>query len=225
MAPKLQNSNFVSRNVLGGWEVTGITQAESGNSFTIFQNGISENTGAIIDGAKASGNLSSLFQSGTVSMQRPLANQGCSSGGIKGDQVINPNATTLIGYHLGTIDPGTAPRGYCHGPHLINTDLSIDKNWKVRERFTVQLRIDAFDALNHANFRADQGNFTTAANVNCGASVQNPLADGGSRTAFSPCSATNNIVTSQTPGQNFGKSTSTVGNAGRQLQYGLHVEF
>ena len=77
-----------------------------------------------------------------------------------GDQVINPNAVTLLGYHLGTFDANTAPRGYCHGPRLVNTDLSLDKNWKVKERLTVQFRLDAFDLFNHANFRADQGNFT-----------------------------------------------------------------
>ena len=225
LAPKLDNRNLITRETLGGWEITGITQADSGNSFTIFQNGIGENT-ANLGAANVigGGQLSALFQTGFVQNQRPLKGQGC-SGNIKGDQVINPYATTLIGYHLGTLDPNTAPRGFCHGPRLVSTDLSVDKNWKATERVTIQFRIDAFDLLNHANFRADQGNFNSAASVNCGGTFPIVDANGVARTAYAPCSATNNIVTSQTPGTNFGKSTGLVGNAGRQLQYGLHVEF
>lgn len=224
LAPKLENHNRLTRETLGGWEITGITNADSGNSFTIFQNGIGENTANLIaSNAAGAGNLSALFQTGLVSNQRPLRNQDCSTN-IKGDQVINPNSVTLIGYQLGTFAPTTAPRGYCHGPRLVNTDLSIDKNWKAGERVTVQFRIDAFDLLNHANFRADQGNFNYAASVNCGAGL--PFNNNGSvTTRYAPCTAANNVVTSVTSGTNFGRSTGLVGNAQRQLQYGLHVEF
>lgn len=224
LAPKLDNHNLVTRETLGGWELTGITQADSGNSFTIFQNGIGENTGNLVSAnAPGAGNLSALFQTGLTGNQRPLKNGSCSAN-IKGDQVINPNAVTLIGYHLGTLDPNTAPRGYCQGPRLVSTDFSVDKNWKAGERVTVQFRLDAFDLFNHANFRADQGNFNLASNVNCGAGV--PFNSNGTvTTRYAPCSATNNVVSTFTPGQNFGKSTGLVGNAGRQIQYGLHVEF
>ena len=225
LAPKLENRNMLVRQTIGGWELTGITQADSGNSFTIFQNGIGENT-ANLGSANAvgAGQLGALFQTGLVSNQRPLIQQGC-AGNQNGDQIINPYATTLVGYHLGTFDSNTAPRGFCHGPKLVSTDFSVDKNWKATERVTIQFRLDAFDLLNHANFRADQGNFTTAANVNCGAALPIIDSSGNARTAYAPCSATNNVVSIQTPGTNFGKSTGLVGNAGRQLQYGLHVEF
>ena len=226
-APKLRQQNALIQQTLGGWELTGITSANSGNSFTIFQNGVSENTAALqFPSAAAAGQLNSLFQTGLVSNQRPLLapGQSCNSGGVHGDQVINANAFTLLGYHLGTLEPNMAPRGACHGPRLINTDLSIDKNWRVKDRFTVQFRLDAFDLLNHANFRADQGNFTAVANVNCGPGFR-VYVNGNSVTQYNPCSTTNNIVTSQVSGTNFGTSTGLVGNAGRQLQYGLHVEF
>jgi len=222
-APKLANRDLLTRSVLGGWELTGITNADSGNSFTIVQNGIGENTAAVNPSATGGGAVNSLFQTGLVGMQRPLKAQGCSSG-QNGDQVINPNAVTLVGYHLGTYDTNTAPRGYCHGPRLVNTDLSVDKNWKIHDRFNLQLRFDAFDLFNHPNFRADQVNNTVAASINCGPSSSITVG-GVSRTVYQPCSASNNLVTSQTNTTNFGKATGLVGNAGRQFQYGLHVEF
>ena len=218
-APKLMTSKPLEREVLGGWEVTGITTADSGNSFTVYQGGISENTALVTKGAPGAGSLNALFQTGLTGNQRPLINPGqtCTSSGVSGDQIINPKAFTLIGYNIGTTNQaGTAPRGYCRGPKLINTDLSLDKNWQVKGRVTLQFRLDAFDLMNHANFRADQGNFTAFANVNCGTQTNG---------LYSPCSPTNNVISAQTSGQNFGKSTGLVGNAGRQLQYGLHINF
>ena len=219
LAPKLEGSRFLVRNTLGGWELTGITQAASGNSFTVYQGSISEDTSKVVAGAPGAGSLNALFQTGLTGNQRPLLAQGqtCNSSGIHGDQVINPKAFTLIGYHLGTLDPRMASRGECAGPRLVNTDLSVDKNWRVKNRFTVQFRLDAFDIFNHANFRADQGNFgSPIASVNCGAQ---------SATGYQPCSPTNNIVSSEKAGNLFGTATGLVGNAERQFQYGLHIEF
>ena len=203
LLPKLQGSGQLMQQALGGWELTGITTAASGNSYTVYQNSISDSAG---------GSLGALFQTGLTGNQRPLrATSSCTSGSSH-DIVANANAFTLIGYHLGTYEPNTAPRGYCHGPKLVNTDLSLDKNWRVRERLNIQLRIDAFDLLNHANFRADVG--TQSSNpfnsVSCGASA---------------CSPTNNVVTAQTVNTQFGRSQAVSGNAQRQFQYGLHVEF
>ena len=217
-APKLDGSSFLVRNTLGGWELSGITQANSGNSFTVYQ-GASENSSQVVPGAAGKGALNSLFQSGLTGNQRPLLNPGqtCNSSGRNGNQIYNPNAFTLIGYHLGTLDPRMAPRGACQGPRLINTDLSLDKNWRVKERVTVQFRLDFFDIFNHANFRADQANLTPIASVNCGGQT--------SAGFYQPCSATNNVVSAQSRVGNFGTATGLVGNAERQLQYGLHVEF
>jgi hypothetical protein len=219
LLPSLRGRSFLMEQTLGGWELTGITTANSGNSFTIFQNGISETAGNLVTGSKTT--VSSLFQSGLVSNQRPLLAPGtsCNSGpGIKGNQIISPTAFTLIGYHLGTFEPTTAPRGACHGPKLVNTDMSIDKNWKVlHERATIQFRFDAFDLFNHANFRADQPAFTAINSVNCGAP------DGAGK--YQPCSETNNVVTAQVRNSSFGQSTGLVGNAQRQFQYGLHITF
>ncbi len=225
--PRLQGHSNLTQQTLGGWELTGIITADSGNSFTIFQNGVGENTSLLV-GAPTS-NLSSFFQSGLVGNQRPLLATGQScSGTSKGNQIFSPTAFTAIGYHLGTFDPNVAPRGACRGPRLINTDLSLDKNWKVRERLNVQFRFDAFDLLNHANFRADQGNFGAIQNVNCGPGVPTSVVQNGglvTLTKYAPCSATNNVVSAQTYNPGFGQSTGLVGNAQRQFQYGLHLEF
>ncbi len=232
--PKLQGRSQLVQQSLGGWELTGITSAASGNSFTVYQNGIGENLGnlqgvsyTIQNGglqAYTGGSFGSLFQSGLTGNQRPLrATASCTSGSSH-ELIANSDAFTLVGYHLGTYEPNTAPRGYCHGPKLINTDLSLDKNWRVHDRYTVQLRFDLFDLLNHANFRADQGTQTTNPfqTVNCGA-VVGRNATGGA--LYNPCSPVNNLVTHNDVTTQFGRSNGVNGNAQRQVQYGLHIEF
>jgi hypothetical protein len=134
--------------------------------------------------------------------------------------VLNPQAVTLIGYAIGTYPAGVEPRGYCHGPSSINTDFSVDKNWRVwGERLRIQFRMDFFNLFNHANFRGDQVNGvnggTTFANVNCGAANAAGL--------YQPCSVGNNVITRQTYNQNAGFAVSTKG--ARELQYGLKVIF
>lgn len=222
-APLLRGSSALKESVLGGWELAGITTADSGNSFGVFQNGISENTAQVAAGATGAGKLNALFQTGLVGNQRPLINSGqsCTGSGVHGSQIINPNAFTLLGYQIGTIPGNTEPRGYCHGPKLVNTDLSIDKNWHAGERFVIQFRLDAFDLFNHANFRADQGGFIPFANANCGPSV----GSNATGPTYNPCSVTNDVISAQYAGENFGTSTGLVGNAGRQFQYGLHLNF
>ena len=224
--PKLQGHNYLERGLLGNWEVTGITNADSGNSFTVYQGGVGENSANVIPSFAGAGKLNALFQTGLVNPQRPLIAQGqtCTSSGVNGDQIINPNAFTLVGYQIGTIPSNTEPRGYCHGPKLINTDLSLDKNWLVKERVNVKLRFSAFDLFNHANFRADQGDFTLANSANCGATA--PVNQNGVTTnMYAPCSPTNNIISHFDQQANFGKSTGLVGNAERQFLYSLHIDF
>ncbi len=85
--------------------------------------------------------------------------------------------------------PRTLPFGNlktCRGPAYVNTDFSIDKNWRMwGEKLRLQFRLDFFKAFNHTNFRADFNNGFNAY-INCGA------ADAGG--TCSPCSQTNNII-------------------------------
>ena len=106
-----------------------------------------------------------------------------------------PESVTLIGYQIGTYPAGVEGRGYCHGPGNVNTDFSVDKNWRVwGERMRIQFRMDFFNLFNHPNFRGDQvngvgwnGSNTTFQNVNCGAADAAGL--------YQPCSLTNNVIT------------------------------
>jgi hypothetical protein len=218
--PELTNSAPITRGVLGGWEVGAIVTEASGNSQTMYQAGISENQSLLAATAVNKGALGTQYGSGGLfNMLRPLVTgQSCSSGRT-GEYLYNPNAFTMVGYQIGTIPGNVEPRGYCAGPNLNNIDFSVDKNWKLSERFKLQFRMDFFDLFNHANFVGNTGSNTPigGSTINCGPADANGQ--------YQSCSPTNNVISNQNYVQDFGKATQTNTKAGRELQYTLKLTF
>jgi Carboxypeptidase regulatory-like domain len=196
--PKLAQANSIERAVAGGWEFSTIATAESGNSITVYENA-------------GSGTVDSISGTGYLANQRPniVPGTACNSGS-SGNQIINPNALTLVGFQIGDI--GNEPRGYCHGPDKVNIDLSFAKNWNLTERFKLQFRFQGFNAFNHAQFRGDQLSTTYTPSFACGAAA---------------CSTSNSVIQSisnlSVNNPNFGQSLLTTG--AREFQYGLKLTF
>ena len=220
--PELKGANAVERNTLGGWEAAVITTAASGNSHTVYQNGLSENSNQVDTEFGPLNSLQSAIGTGYNEPMRPLlTGQACDSG-RRLNNLYNPGAFTMVGYVIGTIPTNMEPRGFCPGPHFINTDFSLDKNWKITERVKAQFRMDFFDLFNHPNFRGDQvAGYTSAANVNCGA----PVGSNAGGPTYAACSPTNNVISSQTNTGAFGQSQHTTTLSGRELQYSLRFTF
>ncbi|RZU39924.1 TonB-dependent receptor [Edaphobacter modestus] len=229
--PKLRGANALERGVLGGWELATIVSSQNGNNFSIYQGAHEANLGTNpVTGATYTSQLNqsgALVQTGfnpNPSQLRPLATgQSCVSD-RHDNTIINPGAFTLIGYALGTIPNSMAPRGVCGGPNFNNTDFSLDKNWAVwHERATIKFNLDFFNLFNHPNFNPgslSQGSPFSA--INCGSQIGTDATTG--HKLYTPCSATNNIVSAQDAQSGFGTSSGIIGNA-RQIQYGLHVNF
>jgi hypothetical protein len=49
-----------------------------------------------------------------------------------------------------------------HGPHRWTADISIGKTFRISESVNVQVRADAFNALNHVSYGNPNGNITSA---------------------------------------------------------------
>ncbi len=65
------------------------------------------------------------------------------------DQTAQTNAAALNGQYT----EGTLGRNAIRGPGLINTDLALSKHFKLMgEKLDAELRMDAFNVFNHANF-------------------------------------------------------------------------
>ncbi len=55
---------------------------------------------------------------------------------------------------------GTAGRNLLHGPGSEVLDVSLFKNFPIRERLKFQFRFEMFSALNHPNFGNPASNFS-----------------------------------------------------------------
>ena len=68
--------------------------------------------------------------------------------------------STLKVEALGTV--GDAGRNLFHGPGINNTDLSLYKDTSITEHSKLQLRVDLFNAFNHAQFNNPSGNVNSS---------------------------------------------------------------
>ena len=132
--------------LLNGWELSGISQIQSGAPIQPNTNG---NLNATYD--------ASANQVFGTSGQRALPILLCDPRvGLASGQYFNPNCFTSPipagedaegNFIAGKNGPAVWP--YIHGPAYQNHDLSLYKNFKIRESMGVQFRMNAFNFLNH----------------------------------------------------------------------------
>ncbi len=140
--PFAKNKNGVAKALLDGWSVTGIFNARTGTPFTIF------------DGSNANFSSPRLVASG------PLNVHVTDTGNANFFNYINLTGQPVGAFGNpvcgGCSDFGPYPanmttRNQFRGPGLWNLDAGVSRNVKLNERYTLQLRAEMFNALNHAN--------------------------------------------------------------------------
>ncbi len=153
--PKLNQANTIVREVAGGWEVSGITQIEDGSNLTSntgYNFGVSYNSiyGASPvpngpNGQVAVGQSNTtLLGSGDIQLQPELI---CDPRKHNAKGVyLNVNCFALPAGH--GIN-GTMKMPYFPSPKFWKSDLTLMKNFKVRQKQSIQFRAAAFNFLNH----------------------------------------------------------------------------
>jgi hypothetical protein len=157
---------FKGNRLVDGWQISGITQWQTGNPITI----LSGNPLALIPNAPATSplrqlNIASFTGLGTIrpdligeirvigspnqwftnTVCDPRSPQGCPAGSVFALPVSIVNGQPV--FHFGNLGRNTIT-----GPGFNNTDFSILKNTKISEQLRVQFRAEIFDIFNHANF-------------------------------------------------------------------------
>jgi hypothetical protein len=122
-----------------GWEISGVLRIATGLPVTFYNNSDNSLLGTGPDGVNA-------FLADLPQMSRgPLELNGNPR---NGKPYFN---TSLFGVQpLGT--PGNVPRRFFSGPGLTNLDLALTKTVHFRESLSLQFRLEAFNAFNHAQF-------------------------------------------------------------------------
>jgi hypothetical protein len=135
--------------ILGGWQVSGITVYQSGTLFSVINNPtsgpfIADNAGVGND--LAVGSIQSYPN--VIGARNSPVPAGSNSGQNIGPLLYNPG---IFAPPTG-LTFGNAGRNFLNNPARINFDVSLIKIMKVDEHNTVELRAEAFNALNHTQF-------------------------------------------------------------------------
>jgi len=140
--PKMEHFNPLVKNVAGGWEISGTYTAMSGPPFTM--NGGYGNNRSYFDEGQDRADL--------VPGQSWAVRQGGKSHWLT--NYFNPNA--FVPNALGT--PGNSPKFAIQAPPISYANLAALKNFSLRERYKLQLRFEAFNALNHPSYGQPDSN-------------------------------------------------------------------
>jgi hypothetical protein len=133
----------VARWLTAGWALSGISTFASGQPVTLVETddrSLSGTFGDTIDEPSYANNGSPLYIN-----RNPRS----------GLAYFNPNY--FAEEPLGQV--GNAMRRFFPGPGLLNSDMALLKNTKIVRESQLQLRIEAFNVFNHAQFDNPSGNF------------------------------------------------------------------
>ena len=144
----LMGNGALARRFTGGWSLSGISTFASGPPVQIKETDDRSLAGAdntIIDEPSFANNGSHLFQD-----RNPR----------HGNPYFNPNYFTFE--PLGQF--GNVPPEFFSGPGIDKYDMALMKDTTITESTKMQIRVEAFNVFNHAQFGAPDGNINDGQN-------------------------------------------------------------
>ncbi len=139
--PKLTNSNNLLRNVAGGWQLSGITQLQSGGWVSP---SITTPTGT-----RRPDRVGDVKYLDPRQVQVLVGGNGAKTAG---NFYFDPTPGTTFTAPAPTAYGNSAPF-IIRGPGRHNWDMSLFKNFRIQEKLNAQFRGEFFNVWNHANFR------------------------------------------------------------------------
>ena len=149
--PKLKTSNSIVKGILGGWQLSGVTRFQSGAPYAIGYN---------IAGVSQQNITGSATEPARVYL---LGNPATGIGGpynLLNAAAVAPPVVGSMGLESGV--------NYLTLPGINNWDISLQKEFSIKERVRLQLRGDTFNTFNHTQFSGVNStlNFAAPSNAN-----------------------------------------------------------
>ena len=126
------NRGGIANSVLGGWQLTGITQLQSGNPWSVLISGDTANIGT---GSQRASQVGEVYPEGFVR-------------GGPSRLAFNPKAFALPA--KGTF--GNTGRNIVRTAGMNNFDVAINKRFAIAERARLEFRTELFNTWNHTQF-------------------------------------------------------------------------
>jgi hypothetical protein len=192
--PFFKSGNGVVRTFLGGWNVGGIYSYQSGTPFTVTNPFDTVGTGG---GVLTNADLGAPFQ-----LLDPRENDGRAFNIDAFRRIGAPNAGFVLARDFRRGSAGF--NQFRLGNNINNLDLILAKNTRIGERMNLELRFEAFNAMNHTQF--------TTVDLNLGSAATCTVAGG---VTTGDCNRASN--------PNFGKYTGA--RESRVIQLGARFQF
>jgi hypothetical protein len=135
--PFMKTSNPVVQAIFGGWQLQGFNSNQSGEPFSV--------------------------SSGAKTYQFGANSRVALTGANEPSDALTPGAvgpvyfTSTAGFQLAAAGTTGIGRNTFQGPAFWDMDGAISKNFALGEKAKLNFRMEAFNALNHANFRILSG--------------------------------------------------------------------
>jgi hypothetical protein len=171
--PFLKGNSKVAGKLLGGWQISGLIQYQSGTPTSIGRG--TDYAGVGLDGSLAGGiGQYWTYNNSSLDYQKTMAhNSGNSDANWWVYPFNEPNCPPNGGAgctlkwsapQAGTFNHQNGVRDMIYNPGFENWNLGLFKDFKVREALGFQFRAEAYDAFNHPNWNGvgtDPTNLTT----------------------------------------------------------------
>jgi len=138
-APLLKNQNKLLQETLGGWQLSGIMTAQTGNPFSVMSGANNSQSNLWLDRADTVPGVASNMGKGT-----------------RQDWAYGAGYFSKAAYTNGASFGNTGRNAYW-GPRVFGIDSGIMKTWDLAESMKLQFRWEAFNATNHPNFGNPDG--------------------------------------------------------------------
>src|SRR5208282_1323143 len=144
-----KSANHIANETIGGWSIAGTVFYKSGQPFSVY-----DSTAASTNLAGASGMVVlGDFLGGSTTCSAP--NYACP---LQSQFAYNQAAGTRAEQP----NLGNYPRNTFRGPGYDDTDLTLQKNFSIIEKYTCSVGATAFNVLNHPNFSNPHANVGSA---------------------------------------------------------------
>ncbi|HKD02054.1 MAG TPA: hypothetical protein VKB77_06490 [Terriglobales bacterium] len=143
--PLFRNRHDLLGYTLGGWEISGIYQYQSGTPFSV----------------RTSQDIAGVGTGSGNQFWNQVGDSSISVGSFAPAGVVWFKTSVFTQPAAGTF--GTQPRNHLRNPAFWTTDASLRKNFPIVERLTMQFRFDVFDFLNHPNWGGPNSTPTSGA--------------------------------------------------------------
>jgi len=149
--PIFRHSSGLTHTLLGGWQWSGITVAQTGVPFSVGNGSVYADNAGVANGVGGLGSFPDVV--GNPNVVPAAVQQAFQAQKIFGKLLYNPTAFDIpVGLTF-----GDATRNMLRAPGRLNFDMGLFKRFEFREHYAFEFRWETFNTFNHTQLDSFSG--------------------------------------------------------------------